>query len=80
MLFGTVKFFHETRQFGFITADDGTEHFLGRAELERSGLGHVHLEKGLRLAFMPRPDRKNRGSFASEIRLASGDDSEAAND
>jgi CspA family cold shock protein len=32
---GTVKFFNETKGFGFIKSDDGTEYFVHSSELKQ---------------------------------------------
>jgi len=57
MTTGTVKFFNNTRGFGFITPDDGSKDvFVHISAVERSGLGY--LSEGQKLSFEIQPDAR----------------------
>ena len=50
MTVGTVKFFNQTKGFGFITPEDGSKDvFVHISALERSGMGY--LSEGQKVAF-----------------------------
>jgi cold shock CspA family protein len=73
MLTGTVRFYNERKGFGFLCAD-GTDYFIGRGEIERAGLAHLTIDKGMKLAFVAAQDRRGRGPIATQLALASGTD------
>jgi CspA family cold shock protein len=67
MATGTVKFFNQTRGFGFITPDDGSKDvFVHISAVERSGL--TTLTEGQKVSFEVQPDA--RGSKAVDLQLA----------
>ncbi|MFM2128843.1 MAG: hypothetical protein RL477_389 [Pseudomonadota bacterium] len=57
MATGTVKFFNQTRGFGFITPDDGSKDvFVHISAVERSGLSG--LTEGQKVSFDVQPDAR----------------------
>ena len=67
MTIGTVKFFNETRGFGFISPEDGSKDvFVHISAVEQSGLGQ--LSEGQKVAFDVQPD--DRGSKAVNLQEA----------
>lgn len=67
MATGTVKFFNQTRGFGFITPDDGSKDvFVHISAVERSGL--TGLADGQKVSFEVQPDA--RGPKAVDLKLA----------
>ncbi|MGE0651822.1 MAG: cold-shock protein [Alphaproteobacteria bacterium] len=57
MATGTVKFFNQTRGFGFITPDDGSKDvFVHISAVERSGL--TGLAEGQKVSFDIQPDAR----------------------
>jgi len=67
MATGTVKFFNQTRGFGFITPDDGSKDvFVHISAVERSGL--TNLTEGQKVSFEVQPDA--RGPKAVDLQLA----------
>lgn len=44
---GTVKFFDETKRFGFITGEDGKEYFVHESDLQEG----VRLQEGDEVSF-----------------------------
>ncbi len=57
MATGTVKFFNQTRGFGFITPDDGSKDvFVHISAVERSGL--AGLTEGQKVSFDIQPDAR----------------------
>ncbi len=64
---GTVKFFNQTKGFGFITPDDGSKDvFVHISAVESSGMGH--LTEGQKVAFDVQPEP--RGPKAVNLREA----------
>ncbi len=54
---GTVKFFNQTRGFGFITPDDGSKDvFVHISAVERSGM--TGLTEGQKVSFEVQPDAR----------------------
>lgn len=49
MATGTVKWFNDTKGYGFITLDDGTEAFVHHSDIE--GDGYKSLEEGQSVEF-----------------------------
>ncbi len=57
MATGTVKFFNQTRGFGFITPDDGSKDvFVHISAVERSGM--TGLTEGQKVSFEVQPDAR----------------------
>ena len=62
-----MKFFNQTRGFGFITPDDGSKDvFVHISAVERSGL--TTLTEGQKVSFEVQPDA--RGPKAVDLQLA----------
>ncbi len=54
---GTVKFFNQTRGFGFISPEDGTKDvFVHVSAVEQAGLGY--LTEGQKISFDVQPDAR----------------------
>jgi CspA family cold shock protein len=67
---GTVKFFNQTKGFGFITPDQGGKDvFVHITAVERSGLGP--LDEGMRVSFETEPDKRGKGPKAVNLQAAS---------
>lgn len=67
MATGTVKFFNESKGFGFITPDDGAKDvFVHVSALEASGLRS--LSDGQKVEFDVEPDRMGKGPKAVNLR------------
>ena len=61
---GTVKFFNETKGFGFITPDGGgSDAFVHISAVEAAGLGTLHNDQ--RVSYELQPDRRGRESAAN---------------
>jgi CspA family cold shock protein len=66
---GTVKFFNQTKGFGFITPDQGGKDvFVHITAVERSGLGP--LDEGMRVSFETEPDKRGKGPKAVNLQAA----------
>lgn len=66
---GTVKFFNQSKGFGFITPDGGGKDvFVHVSAVERSGL--PALDEGMRVAFDTEPDKRGKGPKAINLSLA----------
>lgn len=66
MNIGTVKFFNNTKGFGFITPDDGAaDVFVHISALERSGITSV--AEGQKLTFEITRDARNGKSTAENL-------------
>ncbi len=66
---GTVKFFNQSKGFGFVQPDDGTaDVFLHVSDVERSGLPVV--DQGMRISFEVLPDKKGKGPKAVNLQMA----------
>jgi cold shock protein len=66
---GTVKFFNQTKGFGFITPDQGGKDvFVHITAVEQSGIGS--LDEGTRVSFETEPDKRGKGPKAVELQLA----------
>ena len=66
---GTVKFFNQTKGFGFITPDQGGKDvFVHITAVERSGIGS--LDEGMRVSFETEPDKRGKGPKAVELQPA----------
>ena len=67
---GTVKFFNQTKGFGFITPDEGgNDVFVHVTAVESSGIGA--LDEGMRVSFDTEPDKRGKGPKAIVIQVAS---------
>lgn len=67
MTIGTIKFFNQTRGFGFIKPDDGSKDvFVHISAVERSGLGY--LSEGQKIEFEVQAEQ--RGPKAVNLRAA----------
>ena len=66
---GTVKFFNQTKGFGFITPDQGGKYvFVHVTAVERSGIGT--LDEGMRVSFETEPDKRGKGPKAINLQAA----------
>ncbi len=66
---GTVKFFNQTKGFGFITPDQGGKDvFVHVTAVERSGLGS--LDEGMRVSFETEPDKRGKGPKAVNLSVS----------
>jgi cold shock protein len=69
MATGTVKWFNETKGFGFITPEDGSKDvFVHATAVEQAGLRM--LNEGDRVTFTLEDDRKGRGKQAAQLEKA----------
>jgi CspA family cold shock protein len=67
MTIGTVKFFNQTRGFGFISPEDGTKDvFVHVTAVEQAGMGS--LAEGQKVSFDIQPD--DRGPKAVNLQEA----------
>jgi len=67
MTTGTVKFFNETKGFGFITPEDGSKDvFVHISDVERANLGR--LSEGQKVSFVVKDEP--RGPKATELQPA----------
>ncbi len=67
MTIGTVKFFNQTRGFGFISPEDGTKDvFVHVSAVEQAGMGY--LSEGQKVTFDVQPD--TRGPKAVNLQEA----------
>lgn len=67
---GTVKFFNQTKGFGFITPDEGgNDVFVHVTAVESSGIGS--LDEGMRVSFETEPDKRGKGPKAISLQVAS---------
>ncbi len=66
---GTVKFFNQSKGYGFITPDQGGKDvFVHVTAVERSGIGS--LDEGMRVSFDTEPDKRGKGPKAVNLQLA----------
>ena len=66
---GTVKFFNQSKGFGFITPEGGAKDvFVHATALEAAGLRE--LAEGQKLTFETEPDKTGKGPKAVKIELA----------
>ncbi len=66
---GTVKFFNQSKGYGFITPDQGGKDvFVHVTAVERSGVGT--LDEGTRVSFDTEPDKRGNGPKAVNLQLA----------
>lgn len=63
---GTVKFYNETKGFGFIKPDaGGADVFVHVSAIERSGIGT--LTEGARISYETEPDKRGKGPKAVNL-------------
>jgi CspA family cold shock protein len=66
---GTVKFFNQSKGFGFITPDQGGKDvFVHVTAVERSGIGP--LDEGMWVSFETEPDKSGKGPKAVNLQEA----------
>jgi CspA family cold shock protein len=66
---GTVKFFNQTKGFGFITPDGGGKDvFVHITAVEQSSVGA--LSENMRVSFETEPDKRGKGPKAINLQLA----------
>lgn len=66
---GVVKFFNNTKGFGFITPEKGGKDvFVHISAVEKSGIGS--LDEGMRVSFDTEPDPRGKGPKAVNLQLA----------
>ena len=66
---GVVKFFNQTKGYGFIKQDDGgTDVFVHVSAVERSEVGA--LTEGMRISFDTEPDKRGKGPKAIDLKIA----------
>ena len=65
---GTVKFFNQSKGFGFITPDQGGKDVFVHVTAERSGIGP--LDEGMRVSFDTEPDKSGKGPKAVNLQEA----------
>ncbi|MBO6795849.1 cold-shock protein [Maricaulis sp.] len=66
---GTVKFFNQSKGFGFITPDEGgADVFVHITAVQSSGL--PGLEDGQKVTFETEPDKRGKGPKAVNLQLA----------
>lgn len=69
MIMGTVKFYNDTKGFGFIQPEDGTKDvFVHATALERAGIHN--LAEGMKVSFETEQDRRSGKVAVSNIRVA----------
>jgi len=68
MATGTVKWFNETKGFGFVTPDNGEEDLFVHFSAINAGAGYKTLQEGQRVSFEVTQGRK--GKQASNIQTA----------
>lgn len=66
---GTVKFFNQSKGYGFISPDEGGKDvFVHVSDVERSGL--PALDEGMRLTFETEPDKRGKGPKAINLQIS----------
>jgi cold shock protein len=66
---GTVKFFNQSKGFGFITPDGGGKDvFVHITAVEQSDVGS--LTENMRVSFDTEPDKRGKGPKAINLQLA----------
>lgn len=68
---GTVKFFSTEKEYGFITAEDGTDIFVHISALKASQLTANDFGRGERVEFVP-IQKPGRGMRAVDIVMLNG--------
>jgi CspA family cold shock protein len=66
---GVVKFFNQTKGYGFIKPDEGgNDVFVHVSAVERSGVGT--LAEGQRISFETEPDKRGKGPKAINLQIS----------
>lgn len=66
---GTVKFFNQSKGYGFITPDEGGKDvFVHISAVEQSGL--PPLDEGMRVTFETEPDPRGKGPKAINLGMS----------
>ena len=66
---GVVKFFNQTKGYGFIKPDDGgSDVFVHVSAVERSEVGA--LTEGMRISFDTEPDKRGKDPKAIDLKIA----------
>ena len=66
---GTVKFFNQSRGFGFVTPEDGSKDvFIHVTALEAAGIPSI--DEGDKITFDIEDDQRGRGKQATNVQLA----------
>ena len=69
MTMGTVKFYNDTKGFGFIQPEDGSKDvFVHATALERAGIRG--LAEGMKVSFETEEDRRSGKTAVSAIQIA----------
>jgi CspA family cold shock protein len=65
---GTVKFFNQSKGFGFITPEEGgPDVFVHISAVQQSGLELI--DQGMKISFETEPDRKGKGPKAVNLQI-----------
>ena len=68
MATGKVKWFNETKGYGFIAPDNGGKDvFVHITAVQRSGI--PELSENMKISFEVQPDKKGRGPQAVELQI-----------
>ncbi|TCT13159.1 putative cold-shock DNA-binding protein [Tepidamorphus gemmatus] len=66
---GTVKFFNQSKGYGFISPDGGgSDVFVHVSDVQRSGI--PALDQGMRISYETQPDKRGKGPKAVELQVA----------
>lgn len=66
---GTVKFFNQSRGFGFVSPEDGSKDvFVHATALEAAGIPSI--DEGDKITFDLEDDKRGRGKQATNVQLA----------
>ena len=66
---GTVKFFNQSKGYGFISPDEGgTDVFVHVSDVQRSGI--PLLDQGMRISYATEPDKRGKGPKAVDLQVA----------
>ncbi|HSM19677.1 MAG TPA: cold-shock protein [Hyphomicrobiales bacterium] len=71
---GTVKFFNQSKGYGFITPDSGgNDVFVHISAVEQSGVGP--LDGGMRVSYDTEPDKRGKGPKAINLQIMESSES-----
>lgn len=66
---GTVKFFNQSKGYGFISPDEGgSDVFVHVSDVQRSGI--PLLDQGMRISYETEPDKRGKGPKAVDLQVA----------
>ncbi len=66
---GTIKFFNQSRGFGFVSPEDGSKDvFIHATALEAAGISSI--DEGDKITFDTEDDQRGRGKQATNVKLA----------